>query len=75
MKTPLHGQKGLLTPGYGLLAEAVSNKKNFAIWQILIGFSFNPKLKLASWFNNQQAALPSPRNLVAYILVPHTKMD
>ena len=68
MKTPLHGQKGLLAPAYGLLAKAVSYKKKKK--KFLIGFRFNPKLKVATWFNNQcLSLLPRMINLVAYILI------
>ena len=55
-----------------LLTKAVSyQKENFAIlhW-ILIGFRFNPKLKAATWFDNQCLSLLSRKiNLVAYILI------
>ena len=64
--------KGVARP----LAKAVSYKKKLQFCKkknntkFLIGFRFNPKLKVATWFNNQcLSLLPRMINLVAYILI------
>lgn len=61
------------------LAKAVSYKKSLQFCKkkkFLTGFSFNPKLRVATWFNNQcLSLLPRMINLVAYVVIPHTKRD